>query len=65
MELCPSGHRFSVAQTTQTPLRLGTLITTYELAVDEEANGMELDPMVIPIGAEIRSQTGDLIGRGP
>lgn len=24
---------------------------------------MELDPMVIPIGAEIRSQTGDLIGR--
>jgi hypothetical protein len=33
------------------------------LAVDEEANGMELDPMVIPIGAEIRSQSGDLIGR--
>jgi len=33
------------------------------MAVDEEANGMELDPMVIPIGAEIRSQTGDLIGR--
>ena len=24
---------------------------------------MELDPTVIPIGAEIRSQTGDLIGR--
>ncbi len=24
---------------------------------------MELDPMVIPIGAEIRSQSGDLIGR--
>ena len=24
---------------------------------------MELDPMVIPIGAEVRSQTGDLIGR--
>jgi hypothetical protein len=35
----------------------------YGLAVDEEANGMELDPMVIPIGAEVRSQTGDLIGR--
>jgi len=33
------------------------------LAVDEEANGMELDPTVIPIGAEVRSQTGDLIGR--
>jgi hypothetical protein len=33
------------------------------LAVDEEANGMELDPMVIPIGAEVRSQSGDLIGR--
>jgi hypothetical protein len=33
------------------------------LAVDEEANGMELDPTVIPIGAEIRSQAGDLIGR--
>jgi hypothetical protein len=24
---------------------------------------MELDPMVIPIGAEVRSQDGDLIGR--
>ena len=24
---------------------------------------MELDPTVIPIGAEIRSQSGDLIGR--
>lgn len=24
---------------------------------------MELDPTVIPIGAEIRSQAGDLIGR--
>ena len=24
---------------------------------------MELDPMVIPIGAEVRSQSGDLIGR--
>jgi hypothetical protein len=24
---------------------------------------MELDPMVIPIGAEIRSQDGDLLGR--
>lgn len=24
---------------------------------------MELDPMVIPIGAEVRSQDGDLLGR--
>lgn len=24
---------------------------------------MELDPTVIPVGAEIRSQSGDLIGR--
>ena len=24
---------------------------------------MELDPMIIPIGAEIRSQDGDLLGR--
>ena len=24
---------------------------------------MELDPTVIPIGAEVRSQSGDLIGR--
>ncbi len=24
---------------------------------------MDLDPMIIPIGAEIRSQSGDLIGR--
>ncbi len=24
---------------------------------------MDLDPTVIPIGAEVRSQTGDLIGR--
>jgi hypothetical protein len=43
--------------------QLGTLSRTIDDAVDEEANGKELDPTVLPIGAEIRSQSGDLIGR--
>lgn len=50
-------------RTAQNVLHLGTLHATNNESSAGKANNMELDPTVIPIGAEIRSQSGDLLGR--